>query len=387
MKIFKNEIIYFEVLIFSVLCFLYYNFTFNIHTDIELHAQFIKDYAYGNKPFQVNFLYYLTVYFFSFFSSKTSGLLVISVYVLTIATFLKYYITKNILLSELKIIELKEKRLISIISFFILFLFPIPVIYFFTNYYYLLSSTPTIWHNSTTIFAMPFVLLLFWNSYLQLQNHSTKRLLIIFLLIVLNAVAKPSFLFVFFIVYPVFLLLKYKFKNKLFWFNLIPIVSGAVVIFLEYLQIFLYSEGSSSSSVVINFFYFFKNWSQGNNIYLLLFLSVLSSFLFPIILLLKNRGLFKNNLIIYSLSCIVVALLISITFCETGIRVNDGNFEWQVFMCSYLLFFSSILELLKLIKQNNYSLKKYFIEILFLTLHIVSGIIYLINIFITKSYF
>ena len=387
MKIFKNEIIYFEVLIFGILCFLYYNFSFNIRTDIELHAQFIKDYAYGNKPFQVNFLYYLAVYFFSFFSDKTSSLLVMSVYVLTIATFVKYYITKTILLTELNISEFKEKRLISIISFSSLFLFTIPVVYFFTNYYYLLTCTPNVWHNSTTIFTMPFVLLLFWISYLQLQNHSTKRLLVIFLLIVFNAIAKPSFLFVFFIVYPIFLLIKYKIKNKTFWMNLIPIALGVVFIFLEYLQIYLNSNNTSSSSVTIKFLSFFKNWSVGNNIYLMLLLSILSSFLFPIILLLKNKQLFKSNLILYSLTCVVISILISISLSETGARANDGNFLWQVIMCSYLLFFSCILELLKLIKQNNFSFKKYFIELFVLSLHFVSGIIYLINIFQTKIYF
>ena len=388
MKIFKNEIIYFEILIFGLLFFLYYNFSFNITTDIQQHAQFIINYANGNSPQQVNFLYYYTVYFFSFFSNNPTIILLTSAIILTIATFAKYYITKTILVTQLEFTENKNKRIIAYISFVLLFLISLPAIYFFTNCFYLLTCNPTIWHNSTTIFVMPFVLLLFWNSYLQLQSHSKKRLVIIFILIALNAVTKPSFLFVFFVVYPLFLLQKYEINTKTFWINLLPIACGIIFVILEYYLIYLNSEPKqSTSSIAIYIFHFFIVWSNGNNSYLLFILSILSSFLFPIVLILKNNQLIKSRLILYAISCTFFAILVSVTIIETGNRVYDGNFLWQVFMCSYLLFFSCILELLKLIKQNNFSFKKYFIELFVLTLHFVSGIIYLVNIFQTKIYF
>ena len=388
MKIFKNEIIYFEILIFGLLFFLYYNFSFNITTDIQQHAQFIINYANGNSPQQVNFLYYYTVYFFSFFSNNPTIILLTSAIILTIATFAKYYITKTILVTQLEFTENKNKRIIAYISFVLLFLISLPAIYFFTNCFYLLTCNPTIWHNSTTIFVMPFVLLLFWNSYLQLQSHSKKRLVIIFILIALNAVTKPSFLFVFFVVYPLFLLQKYEINTKTFWINLLPIACGIIFVILEYYLIYLNSEPKqSTSSIAIYIFHFFIVWSNGNNSYLLFILSILSSFLFPIVLILKNNQLIKSRLILYAISCTFFAILVSVTIIETGNRVYDGNFLWQVFMCSYLLFFSSILELLKLIIQNNFSFKKYFIELFVLTLHFVSGIIYLVNIFQTKIYF
>ena len=96
MKFFDKTIGLFEITLIALLILIYYYFTFVISTDITLHAQFIKDYAYGNKPFQVNFLYYFTVYLLSFFSSKSSALLVVSVYVLVAMTFLKYFIVKKI---------------------------------------------------------------------------------------------------------------------------------------------------------------------------------------------------------------------------------------------------------------------------------------------------
>ena len=118
MKFFSTKIGYFEVIVFLILTFLFYNFTFTIQTDIQLHAQFIKDYADGNKPFQVNFLYYFAVYFLTFFSSKSSALLVMSVYVLTSATFAKYYIVKRIFLKNIPNVSIKTA---TISSFLLLF--------------------------------------------------------------------------------------------------------------------------------------------------------------------------------------------------------------------------------------------------------------------------
>jgi len=48
------------------------------------------------------------------------------------------------------------------VSFTLLFVFSLPSVQVFTNkFYYLGQFTPNVWHNSTTIFLMPFALLLF----------------------------------------------------------------------------------------------------------------------------------------------------------------------------------------------------------------------------------
>jgi hypothetical protein len=384
MKFFSKKIGYFEVLVFVILVYLYYNFTFTIQTDIQLHAQFIKDYAYGNKPFQVNFLYYFTVYALTFFSSKSSALLVMSVYVLSAATFAKYYIVKRIFLKNIANITSKTATLLS---FALLFCFSLPILYFFLDYFYLLNFPPNVWHNSTTIFVMPFVLLLFWVSIKQLKAYNIQNLYFICILIVLNAFIKPSFLFVYLIVYPILLLKTFTFFKKVFWINLIPIFIACILILGEYYFIYFGKETNKDSSVTIDFFYFYKNWSKGFNIIVALSIALLSSLLFPLVAIIKNKQFLKSKMIQFSILAVILSIFISISFRETGIRENDGNFLWQTFMCTFLLFFSCLFQLVKLINKPDNSWKKHIPELAVFGLHFISGIIYLLNIFITNNYF
>ena len=384
MKFFSTKIGYFEVIVFLILTFLYYNFTFTIQTDIQLHAQFIKDYAYGNKPFQVNFLYYFTVYILTFFSSKSSALLVMSVYVLTGATFAKYYIVKTIFLKNISNITVKTATLSS---FFLLFCFSLPILYFFVDYFYLLNFPPNVWHNSTTIFVMPFVLLLFWVSKKQLDSHKIQNLYYICVLIILNAFIKPSFLFVYLIVYPILLLKTYTFFKKVFWINLIPIFIACLLILGEYYLIYFGKDSNNESSVIIDFFYFYKNWSNGFNVVLALLIALLSSLLFPLVTIIKNKEMLKSKMIQFSILALVLSVIISVSLRETGARENDGNFLWQSFMCVFLLFFSCLFQLITLINKPENKWKNYIPELSVFGLHFISGIVYLINIFITNNYF
>jgi hypothetical protein len=384
MKFFSDRIGYFEAIVFIILVYLFYNFTFTIQTDIQLHAQFIKDYAYGNKPFQVNFLYYFTVYILTFFSSKSSALLVMSVYVLTAATFAKYYIVKRIFLKNIPNVTIKTATLSS---FLLLFCFSIPILYFFLDYFYLLSFPPNVWHNSTTIFVMPFVLLLFWISKKQLDSHSTNTLYFICALIILNALIKPSFLFVYLPIYPLLLLKTYTFFKKVFWINLIPIFIACLLILGEYYLIYLGKNNTQENSVTIDLFYFYKNWSKGFNVVLALLIALISSLLFPIVTILKNKQLLQSKMIQFSVLAVLLSVIISISIRETGVRENDGNFLWQTFMCTFLLFFSCLFHLMVLINKSDNNWKKHLPELTAFTIHVISGIVYLLNIFITNNYF
>ena len=244
------------------------------------------------------------------------------------------------------------------------------------------------WHNSTTIFVMPFVVLLFWTSLKQLKGFQVKRLFLITVLIVLNALVKPSFLFVYLLAYPILLFEKYLF-SKLFWINLIPIIIALLLIIAEYYFIYSGPKTEDNSSVAISFFYIFNNINvELNWIYITIILTstIVSGYFFPIVLLLKNRALFKVEMIRFALICAFFGQIISNTFYETGARALHGNFYWQNFMCSFLLFFVCVLQLLKLISANQNSWKKYRIEISVFCLHFLSGIIYFFKIIVTSDY-
>lgn len=390
MKFYSKSIGYFEVFLFIVLIVIYYYLTFKIDTDIPHHAEFIKEYIDGKKGFQVNFLYYLLVYSLSFFSSNIVVLFSVSVIVLSIATFFKYFIVKKILISEL-FGHYKNLEIVTTITSFVLIIsFSLPSIMIIMRKLYTMSLPPNVWHNSTTIAVMPFVVLLFWLSDRQLYEFDIKRLIYIGLLVIVSALIKPSFLFVYLIVYPAFLFRKFLF-SKLFWINLIPLLVAVVIIFVEYYLIYLSKVVSDNdkNSISIDLFYLANiKFANGNvfKIIVLLLSTIISSLLFPLVVLFRNKTLIKIQGIQFAVFSIVVAFIIGNLFIETGDRAFHGNLFWQNIMCSFLLFFICTLHLLKLIALDEFKYEKYRIEIAALALHFVFGILYLAKIFITTSY-
>lgn len=390
MKFYSKSIGYFEILLFTIFIVIYYYLTFKIDTDIPHHAEFIKEYVEGKKEFQVNFLYYLLVYFLSFFSSNIVVLFSVSVIVLSIATFLKYFIVKKILISELFELYKNIDFVSTIASFVLIISFSLPSIMIIMRKLYSMSLPPNVWHNSTAIAVMPFVILLFWLSVKQLETFNSKRLIYIGLLIVVSALIKPSYLFVYLIVYPTLLFKKFLF-SRLFWINLIPLSIAILLIFVEYYLIYLTNtiHSEDKNSISIDLFYLVNvKYANGSvfKIIILLLSTILSSLLFPIILLLRNKTLIKIKSIQFAVFCSVVAFIIGNLLVETGNRAFHGNFFWQNIMCSFLLFFVCTIHLLKLVALDEFKWRKYKIELTVLSLHFIFGILYLTKIFITTSY-
>lgn len=388
-KFFSNDIGFFDLVVGMLLIVVFYFMSFVVSTDIPLHAQFIKDYAYGNKPFQVNFLYYLTVYTFAFFAKTTSALLVVSVYVLAAATFAKYLLAKKIILSRI-VNSTIITRVVSIACLFLLLCFSLPtILYYSHNFYYLLSYPSNVWHNSTTIFVMPFALLLYWLSVQQFTDHKNSRLPYITILVILNVLIKPSFLFVYLIIFPFLLLKRYK-LGKYFWLNILPLAIAALLIAIEYYYIFVLNESGSSGKVVISYFHFINTWAaNGDMLYIcaILLSTLVSSFLFPMVVLVKNQSLLKEYNVQFAVWGVFLALIIANIFAETGARASDGNFLWQSFICTFILFFICLFHLVRMWSADSRGWKAYLFEITAFTLHVLAGLFYFVKIWSTLSYF
>ena len=388
MKFFSKTFGVFEVILISILGLIYYYFTFIIDSDIPDHIKTLTAYLEGSAPIRANFLYYFTVYLFSFFSSNSLVLCWVSVGVLAFATFFKYVLVKKIIISELSIYNANLILVSSLLSFSLLFSFSLPSILLFKGLLSTYSFTHNVWHNSTAIFVMPFVILLFWTSLKQFKEFQVKRLVFITALIVVTVLVKPSFVFVFIVAYPIFLLKKYRF-SRLFWINLIPIILAFLMIVVEYYFIYVTSKGDDKSSIGIDLFHIINTrYAHGNWVYILaVFIStIISGFLFPIVLLFRNRALFKVEMIQFAILCVVIGVIIGSTLYETGVRSLHGNLGWQNMMCSFLLFLVCIVQLLKLIAVNPLGWRVYRIEISIFGLHFLSGILYFLKVLVTASY-
>lgn len=389
MNFFNKSNGFFELIIIVFLISIYNFLTYTVSTDIALHAQFIKSYADGHIPFQVNFLYYFTVYAISFFSSDLNILLFVSIYVLAFITFLKYHVVKKIIYSEIN--QLSEKAVIisSLSTFLLIICFSLPSILLLDNMYYLANFPANVWHNSTVIFAMPFVILLFWNSAKQISDYKQSRLILIIFLIAINIVIKPSFVFVYVLAFPLINFIRHKF-TKPFLLNLTPVIFAFFFIALQYYYVFVSSTNNvNQSSVKIDLFNVLAYWTKSTHWYqiaIIVLSTIISSYLFPIVLLLRNKQLIHKNIVLFGVFCSTIGLLIFYVLSETGSREFDGNFIWQTFMCSFLLFFVCIVELLKMIFSNKSGWKTYRIEIIFFLLHVLSGIYYFYRILSTETY-
>ena len=103
------------------------------------------------------------------------------------------------------------------------------------------------------------------------------------------------------------------------------------------------------------------------------------------VFLFRNNQFLKDKMVQFALICTIIAILVSNLFYETGLRETSGNFLWQNFMCTYVLFLVCLIKLLKLVFDSNYNYKRYKWEIGIFFLHFMAGIVYFIKISITSS--
>ncbi len=366
-----------------------------IPTDLQAHIEQIISINLDEATYPPNFLYYFLVNLFSGFSKNTVIISVIATVLLSSAVTAKYIITKKILV-EISVESSKfvNKQLINFLAFILIFSFAIPDVFnlFILKALYLTRIVPNVWHNSTTIFLFPFALLLFWEQFKILKRDSTptfEETFYVTVLIVINALIKPSFLFVFIPVTGMWIFLKYEFKNfkKMFIFYL-PLVIGVLLIGFLTLSIYFFQAGSfqkeSSSIVVSGFFEGLRNWIPAWYIPI----SLTISFILPLVVLISfKRSLLEHKPFLFALCLTVTGILISSLFIETGPRRSHGNFMWQNVICCYLLLLATLSYLIpRWNKMKRKSKTLMGIKIILLG-HFLSGIIYFIKIFVTGSYY
>ena len=384
-----------NVIVFTLSISIFSGLFLYIPTDLQVHVEQIIKINLDEATYPPNFLYYFLVNLFSGFSKNAVVISIIAICLLSCAVTAKYIITKKILVEiSLETSNYINKKLINLLAFILIFSFAIPDIFnlFFLKALYLTRFVPNVWHNSTTIFLFPFALLLFWQQFKILKRGATptfKEIFYITVIIVINALIKPSFLFVLIPVTGMWIILKYEFKNfrKMFLFSL-PLVIGLLLIGIFTLSIYFFQTGSfqneHSSIIVSGFFEGLRNWIPSWYIPISLFIS----FILPLFVLITfKRSLLVHKPFLFALCLTVTGLLISALLIETGPRSSHGNFMWQNVICCYLLLLATISYLIPRWNKMKRKFKTLLgIKILLLG-YFLSGIIYFIKTFITGSYY
>lgn len=355
------------------------------YNDMHDHAKFARDMCTGKIPYTGNFLVYLLVNVFSFFSARVKATELALCVLLAFAGSYRYYITLNRVKNTLNDERLNWLAVAAAVSMLFVFVIPVPGYFLGDFYMYIGTYTPNIWHNSTLLFLFPVALLLFELSFRQLREFNSKRNFWIFLLIALNLIIKPSYFFVFICVYPLMLLCKYKFKKE-FWISILPVFVGGIMLISQYIIIYKINTQVIKDTSSVVFMPFYRNPELREDM-INIPISMIFSLLFPLIYVIINfRKLIQNQLFWYTFLSFVVSVLIFFFISESGPRASHGNFYWQIVITTWLCFFVSLLALIRDYKIEGKSVKNIALLTLF-GIHTLMGIIYFVRILVTGSYY
>jgi len=356
------------------------------YNDIHDHAAFARQMSTGEIPYTGNFLVYLLVNIFSFFTANVTFTEVSLCLLLAIAGTYRYHLSLE-KINEVTGAETNKSWFNILLAISMLFVFVIPIPgYFLGDYYmYIGSYAPNVWHNSTILFLFPFALILFDLSYQQLQAFDSKRNWLILLLITLNLFIKPSYFLVFICAYPLMLLIQYGFRKQ-FWLSILPLVAGMMILIIQYIVIYKITGPAANDSSSVVFLPFYKNPELNEDMINIPFAMFFSLF-FPLLYSTLNiKKLYKNRLFLYTFLSFVFSVLIFFLISETGRRASHGNYYWQIIITTWLCFFVALLSLLKDIKKQGKTLKNKLLFSIFF-IHVLIGVVYFVKILITGGYY
>jgi len=381
------------ILLFAICVCVFSYLIIYVNTDIQAHVRFIKQINDGSVAYPPNLGFYFIVNLLSGFSSNNTIMLVMTGVLLSSASVAKYVVSKKVILSLNRNVSAQHQYLkvtAIALGLFFCFAIPDPVSLIFLKKMYLGKIVPLVWHNSTTILLFPFALLLFWKqleSFETERNLSFKKAALIHLLVVINIIIKPSFLFCYLPATFLFLM-TYVRKRNMRWLlvNLSPLFLGGVLILLQYYLIYTLNIGSfkkAQSGVMLTWpFHVYTFWIPG----WLIPLSFLLSYALPIGAVILYREILKYKPFFYALLLSAVGLGISAVLLESGPRMEHGNFTWQNVVCSFILFLAVVSFLVQKFLKEPVLNRKNKILVLLFALHVVSGFLYLFKILITNSY-
>src|SRR5688572_15786914 len=175
-KICLGLLAFVSVLLFSIIIYKDY-------PDIPHHNRFVTDWLNGVDSVKLYSIYYFVLLVFSFFQDNLLLIHIVSIIVLTFAVLSKYRIAETILINQNEPVSKKSITVfgseISTGAFFAIIIFTLCIS---QNLIYKPSATMSLgyipvntWHNSTTIFLMPFALVLFYRSWLFFEKFGSKN--------------------------------------------------------------------------------------------------------------------------------------------------------------------------------------------------------------------
>ncbi len=362
--------------------------------DYDQHTLFIQNYScpITQEFYQPHFLLFRFIWLITLGTCNYNAILLALQIVVSIFIGIKYAIIKK-KIEEVFLSNNKEGRnpfwtdttIALAVIFFTLFLsisISIPNYLLIKNrWLYVYIINPNCWHNSTYLVMLPFSILLFFQGFKLINDPDRKNILLTILLVFLNIFIKPVYFLSF---APVFFLFTFYFNrlSKKFVLSLIPLFFGGLCLLF---QLFILSKNIYSGGgrgIRLDFFALFAE--HYGSIWMFLF-SLIFAFAFPIAFYILNPEFARNKESVFCFLTTLLSLLIVLLFIEDGTRLTAGNFLWGLMASVNILFTVAVIFLIKKYKSARFD-AGFYLPLLALCLHYLSGFAYILKILVKGWY-
>lgn len=250
---------------------------------------------------------------------------------------------------------------------------------------YLGQLSPNVWHNSTTVLASIFILPTFLYGVTLLKRPTLKTAVAFSALITITTLAKPNFTTVLIPVVAIWGLLnviRVKQQRIRHLLQLMVAVLPAVIV-LSVQYYLTFTLGTSAFDKSTNKIALFEVWSTySHNIPLSILLSICGPLLTLFVI---GRAARRSTTVILSwvivgVACLEYALFSEVT--SSGISSFNGNWSWATIPAMSLLFFVSMVELVRAAYQKNFSLEIRWLQALtalVFVLHLATGLYWVLS--------
>jgi len=191
--------------------------------------------------------------------------------------------------------------------------------------------SPNYFHNGTLNISIPFALWLFTEAVLYIRNSEAihfRRMLIAGLFIIL---AKPSFLFCFIPIFPVYMFVRFGFSKKLVGALRVDAFFLALLIWQSIYLLLLPKSPGKSFSIDFKPFFLFGSW-EGHATTLLYGMAIP---LFALIVF--GIKAFRHHILAFTLAMLALGYLFAFTMVDTVNGIISPNMTWQVPIVLYIL--------------------------------------------------
>lgn len=242
----------------------------------------------------------------------------------------------------------------------------------------------SIYHSPTMLLLKPLSLLAFCHALKSVnspQHNNLSNGLALALALFLSGISKPNFLMIVLPSFVLFLLITHQLKSALmskymYLAFFLPIVT---LLSIQFFQTFFFQDlsqatGTMESHIVVLPFETMAHYSN------FLFPKLILSVAFPLLtFLFYPRDFTQDKAVVFSCCCLLMGLVLTYFFAESGSRMYDGNFWWSGQMGLYLVFLFSVAFLFKNRKHltiRNVDKVKYSLCLMLFFLHVFFGIFF-----------